>query len=68
MITCVRCDEELTWDRKKGWVHQGGHPYKGRCLCPGQPHTYSHDPGGKLLCRTWRDHHVARPKGSPQAC
>ncbi len=61
MPKCIWCKEKLNWRHETGYVHQDGHAYKGTCSCPGQPHTYSHDQDGNLVCSTWRDHHVAVP-------
>lgn len=64
-LRCMHCDEPVLFDSVKGWIHAAdGHPYKGECRCEGARHPYSHDARGQLICRTWRDNHIAMPRRS----
>lgn len=79
-LPCCWCDEPLEFRapqgiepfannlsdaRMKAWLHaETGTIYIGRCSCPGQPHRYSHDTFGQLICKTWRDEHAALPRRS----
>lgn len=65
---CLYCEDTLTFTSHGGWKHSNGNLYVGECLCETTaPHPYSHDAAGQLICRTWRDHHVATPRRSRQA-
>jgi hypothetical protein len=58
---CLHCGDRLVFEPGSGWLHSNGHLYAGECFCDNEKHEYSHDNHGALICRTWRDDHVAMP-------
>lgn len=59
---CLYCAAQLRFVLGRGWVHQDGEAYVGRCYCENERHTRLKEFG--VMCPTWRDDHCALPRRS----